>query len=215
MQIRARRFDFRPSPPSPFRGALRLFRDCAASGAALYRPPGTRSSAGRVLPSEVGGQYSIQLSYGCPAACIGQPPRPRNRGKAGGRRGREMEATAGNRTGVHGFAIRFNLMRHMDEAQMSHHISSLQVWGSRPTPPWPFGDASAQTPSPALVAFGWMWVRMAAAAAGLGEAATPYRAAQADRGSVLHRADTSPDKGARLDDRSRGAALMALEPADF
>ena len=39
------------------------------------------------MTSAFGGQHSIQLSYGCPAACIGQTPWGRNRGKLDGAAG--------------------------------------------------------------------------------------------------------------------------------
>ena len=66
----------------------------------------------------------------------------------------------------------------------------------------------------ALVAFGWMWVRMAAAAAAR-RGGLAGRAAQGHRGPVLRGADAPRDEGARCGDRSRGAGADGARARRF
>ena len=63
----------------------------------------------------------------------------------------------------------------------------------------------------ALVAFGWMWARMAAAAAALGEAATPVERRKLAVARFFVERMLPQTERARCGDRSGAPALMALE----
>ena len=66
----------------------------------------------------------------------------------------------------------------------------------------------------ALVAFGWMWVRMAAAAAS-GEAASPVERRKATVARFFVERMLPETKGLAAAIEAGAPALMALEPADF
>ena len=67
----------------------------------------------------------------------------------------------------------------------------------------------------ALVAFGWMWARMAAAAAGLGEAASPVERRKVTVARFFVERMLPETKGLAAAIEAGAPALMALEPADF
>jgi hypothetical protein len=67
----------------------------------------------------------------------------------------------------------------------------------------------------ALVAFGWMWVRMAAAAAGLGEATTPFERRTVTVARFFVERMLPQTEGLAAAIEAGAPALMALEPADF
>ena len=67
----------------------------------------------------------------------------------------------------------------------------------------------------ALVAFGWMWARMAAAAAALGEAASPVERRKVTVARFFVERMLPETKGLAAAIEAGAPALMALEPADF
>jgi alkylation response protein AidB-like acyl-CoA dehydrogenase len=67
----------------------------------------------------------------------------------------------------------------------------------------------------ALVAFGWMWVRMAAAAAGLGEAATPVEGRKVILARFFVERMLPETNGLTAAIAAGAPTLMALERADF